>query len=319
MKRRDFIKGVAVYTPGLALPLVAGAGRHLSGIGTGVPPCDTTAEVDSTVAGFRETNFTKWKKTYLDGTCSGGENSIIPVVPQSFLDMLKIFVKTTKPNSTSFLYNGMRTYFAVGDLDSNNPAGIPSTEMGKLTVLFVPTKENPLSATKCGGDDDFSQCWLLNKKIPNGQYHFLDPSIPKRWIANYRAQKLPTLNAHGPSTGQFKDTKSLWYSWLSIAGGEPSGHKDCGIYGYVRDRIKSITSMNIAFGAYDGSEKPPFKQYYYQLLAQFDFTINEKTVSFGSSDGSVFFNKYKLKRLSGSTTDTGLPCPPADSCNGSIQ
>ncbi|HET6253338.1 MAG TPA: hypothetical protein VFE32_04665 [Puia sp.] len=244
--------------------------------------------------------------------------------------MLNQFATATQSDSTDFLYNGLRMYFAAGDQNNGNPAGLPSEQVGKLTVIFVPTVANSASATKGGGQDDPYQYWWLFNGTP---YNFpqmssapTDNDTAYRWISNYRTNKANATNgltAYGRAPGhsgkpQFQETNSLWYNRTSIFGGPVGDQADCGIMGYIQTRIASITSMTISFGAYGHKEIPPFTQYYYQLLAQFDIKTADETLYFGSSTGAKFFEKKHMKPLTDGTTDTGLPCPPADPCNGSL-
>jgi hypothetical protein len=228
----------------------------------------------------------------------------------------------------------MRVYFAVADQGVNSPTNLPPDQVGKLTVIFVPTIINSNYAK--GGDDDPSQCWWLYNKI---QYNFpkRDPAHPEndganRWISNYRAYKVggpKGLRADGRKNSgnkKFEETNSIWYDMAYIKGQKLSdGTIDCGMIGYINDRLNSTTdqidSLNVRFGGYDMSENSDSFPYY-QLLVQFDFYKQgtDKVFTFGSSNGEEFFRKKGLDikkfRLAGGTTDTGLPCPPADSCNG---
>jgi hypothetical protein len=331
MKRRHFIKGMALYTPGLVLPFMPGMERHFSKAQPEDPrqtACDTICEIDQATVTLRETNFANWKLPYLN---QGQDNKCIPVDPNNFLAMLNRFAQSTSP-----AYNGMRVYFASGDLNDNNPSGLPASQVGKLIVIFVPTKANSNSALHPGGDDDPAQFWFLYNDVKNNvniNYN-LPPEIAGRWINNYRNNLrggTNGLNAHGrPGVTNFNDTGSIWYKMISIAGGMVGSAQDCGIIGYISGRLgpgatDPITSMTIAFGAYDTTEKPPFSQYYYYLLSQFDFYQEKSNThfSFGSSSGGEFVRKRHpfgkdRKPLTDGTTDTGLPCPPADSCNGAL-
>lgn len=332
MKRRYFLKGVALATPGLALPLMAGITRHFSNRiaeGDWQTQCDTVCEVDPKLALKRETNFLNWKAVpVLNTTAGGSENLDIPVSPANFLNLLNTFVNSTAPR-----YNGVRMYFAACDQLVGSPPQLPASQVGKLTVIFVPTIYDANFGC-IGGVDDFTQCWWLYDTIAF-KFPPPDPAHPendtvKRWIYNYRNNKRD--NALGLSVaGQkylkndyFEDTASIWYRMESIGGSAAAQQncqvtsQDCGIVGYLRDRITSIDTMKIAFGAYDSSEKTATFPYY-QMLAQFDFhqtgTPMNKYFILGSSSGELFCKRKKM--LYNGTTDTGLPCPPAPPCNGS--
>lgn len=326
MKRRDFIKGVSICTPGLALPLIAGAGRASAYLPKMRPertwqnPCPTTAAIPNGQATKREMNFAKWKQPVLNGTCTGGDNPSIPVDPNNFLNLLKGFAANSA-------YNGMRVYFAAGDQGNNNPAGLPANQVGKLTVIFVPTFTN--SSYPKGGDDDPTQFWWLYGTNTPYKFPTRNPNQPQndiatRWISSYRVNKLGGKNGlradgrKNSGNAQFDETTSLWYNMTSIKGGIVGGQQDCGIIGRITSELASIQSMTISFGAYDSTEATStFPSY--QLLAQFDVQLpNSMTSYLGSSTGELFLEHYHLdrKKLTEDTTDTGLPCPPADSCNG---
>jgi hypothetical protein len=232
-------------------------------------------------------------------------------------------------------YNGVRVYFAAGDMGNGNPAGLLSTQVGMLTVIFVPTTPNPNYLS--GGDDDLSQCWWLYNNNTPYNFPLRDPAHPendiaKRWVFNYRNNKANApngLRAKGQqATGDqhYGETNSVWYTMTSIGGGTVGGQPDCGIIGYLLSRMTGsnpIDSMKIAFGAYDKTENVP---YYYQLLTQFDIHLTGSAPNTYLRLGPSTLKQYMLKRRrqgkapltdGSNTTDTGLPCPPADSCPGS--
>ncbi len=333
MKRRHFIKGMAISTSSLALPAVVGAARYLplTGVGKNLQtPCDTTCEVDQTTALRREQNFGRWKVPILNGTCTGGENLFITISVANFLFVLSGFAASTSPK-----YNGVRVYFSAGDQDGGNPAGLPSDQVKKLCVLFVPTTYDPnfpdIGCT--GGNDDWSQCWWL---YDSTKYKFPkpDPTQPakntaERWIYNYRNNKrggrngLSSKGQIATGNSSFEDTCCVWYNMGSIGGSTaadphcPPVKKDCGIIGYVNDRLSTLDPMmNIAFGAYDKTEDST-NFHYYQIMSQFDFfdkTSKDKSFILGSSNGALFCKRVGIDFTG--TTDTGLPCPPAPPCSG---
>jgi len=170
--------------------------------------------------------------------------------------------------------------------------------------------------TDGGGRDDLDNIQTIcdNQLIalPNPKSVPAEQDTATNWIHHYRDNRVPELEKDGKAftkNAQFRETRSLWYSMASIKG----EGKDPGLINFIKcmrdtpdtpgDRIDGVI---VRFAGYKENDVVP--AWNYQMTLIFDLhQVKDGVISFGTPG----------TRLRDDPADTGLPCPPDTSCQGS--
>ncbi len=213
--------------------------------------------------------LTSKKKLVLDTAAGGSASTSIPLSLDKFVYLLGSFDPA--------VYNGVRVYFVCypDSPVANSPA--PPNQQGQLGLLFVPTLAVPELAT--GVDDPTRFYHFYNDDLVPMDAPGSVPTAPldyvTTWIGHYRKDRINLLEQDGKGTNpDFRETNSLWYSMLSIAGGP----KETGLLkfiacgrAYTPNPIIGLSAEFSAFLPTDGSKFPN-----YQLSTLYS-TCNKRT------------------------------------------
>jgi hypothetical protein len=279
------------------------------------------AIIQKPVSDARIALFINSKKKILDDALyPQTENSFLVYSFDVFIRMLELFAYRRD------MYNGIRVYFASYLSVDGDPGCdyIPAGQEGKLTLIFVPTKQgkDPDGSPNIENIDDIDNCYTICNNV---LFRLSNPTnVPSRadtasnWIRSFQS-KIANLEKDGKTyTGStsFRETRSLWYSMQSIAGNNAD---DAGLISYARcmsqtpdDPTNPVDGVIAKFASFLASDGKPYP--YYQMTLIFDLHQKNDPPMTGISFSSLPFG------IKGVDTDTGLPCPPDDGCGiGSSQ
>lgn len=230
---------------------------------------------------------------------------------KTFTDLLNKFATVTvSSTSTDLRYNGIRAYFAID----------PSTSF--LTLLFVPTIDSVENGYPANVDDlgtaTSSNCW----QIKNDQVVSVAIDDAHKWVAAYGALAMQKLDPDGGTrayTG-FQDTRSIWYDMKFIK--RKDGHD---LLCYLDNLVCSdpASVVNIQFATYLNDAIWQMLRYHLTLIFNFVSSSNNlagnKLTTYSLH---LVPSMYKRAALSGTSSDTGDPCPPypagKNTCPGTL-
>ena len=238
------------------------------------------------------------------------------------LNLTKFLELLDKFNPT--VYNGIRAYFACypDEPNAEERPYVPAGMEGQLTLLFVPTFDDP-NAIQSGKDDDH-QFWHLGSgsigkltPLPRPGTVSQQEDIVTRWISHYQQNRMYHLEQDGKTaTGSqdFRETRSHWYSMKTIAG---DGAKDKGLLFYIncarQPGDNPVIELYIQWAAFLATEQAPDKYPKYQLSIIF-YLRQQKDPPPNKHNMFPVVNPIVFGSLISASADTGLPCPPLNYC-----
>ena len=265
--------------------------------------CMSQCILDETLAKNRKNLFIQHKRGDCQLPNGDSEDTEIPIDVNKFLALLIQY--STSPKG----YSGVRVYFAT--IPDDQGPGIPTGRAGHLTLIAAATLESSFGTTKYEFDDPGSYYHLFD------QCYGLDATTANGWINHFQTDRRPDLIDAGrifTNTNGFVETSSLWYPMSTIKGSVISptvgdigmiGALQCGL-GYTPN---PITGMSAAYACFLQNENEPAKFPYFQLTV--NFILHQKN-DHGLGRRHLVLGSTSLRGLS--DADTGLPCPPSNTC-----
>jgi hypothetical protein len=305
--------------------------------------------IDQALAKQRRDLFLDKKKAVLDGLI-GYKNELdhltysVPV----FLELLHFLAE--QPGR----YSGLRVYFASNLWNENDPSSrfIPEGQEENLTLIFVPTKEDQPNGTTIQRDD-LDNCFIISHdrliRLPNPREAAPGMDTASNWVKLYQ-KKLPALALDGAQVtgnGGFRDTICQWYR-IGIFLDNPTT-KTQGLIRYIEnlrdDLVNPLVAIRPLFACYTDTDTCPIPNgntgasagtdvpLHYQLSLLFE--LRQKNDPDPNPAPVVFSTRHRADDVKRGTVaqaavagaaagagsddaDTGYPCPPANTCNGSL-
>ncbi|HXB06604.1 MAG TPA: hypothetical protein VNW04_05805 [Puia sp.] len=262
----------------------------------------SVCELDACLAQQRKALFAGFKVFALnDMHPNRSEVCNIKVDINAFLALLKKFSANAK-------YNGVRIYFATC-LDTVGSPSVPGGQEGHLSLIMAPTTQHS-SSDPLGGDDDPHEYYHLFKACTK----LTDLKTKTNWLQHYSFNRRPNLIDHVRAITRSQDsseTSCLWYP-MAIIGGDGT---DKGMIGVIADALADtsnpVTGFTVEFGCFVKAEEIPDTYPYYQLTLLFE--IHQKNDE-SKMKKTTFLGSKRVKLLGLGDTDTGIPCPPSNTC-----
>lgn len=237
---------------------------------------------------------------------SNTKQNLVPGVDYDPLGVVALLDTVTQSPKQ---YDGFRAYFAVFP-EKKAPAPdcqttacrecdsgycyVPKDQYGKLTLIFVPTTQDPDTSDK--HPDDVERYMLIDQ----AGVSIVPQSVVKMWVAKAQNGVLQTFETEGRTHRwhhKFRETHSLWYGSYAL---QSHPILKNGLLDILACRLCThrVTSVHAGFGAFTG------------LIHGYKLTLVFTLINGNQTEN---FSLYATAATSGS--DTGNPCPPPSKCS----
>ena len=221
-------------------------------------------------------------------------------------------------------YDGFRVYMATYPQLPAKPnapdSGYSHMTAGQkdcFTLIYVPTRYGGKTPNnELIHNDDTNRCFIIKDDVLEKIDATTQAGIfLSQWINKYRSQRMPFFSMDGNGyinkgafafhgMRQFRETESIWYDSAQTK----NGHD--GLLDFIKCADHHVDYITVKFAGYLVKAKP----WSYKLTLI--FVLQSNTNAFYGGKSKELFVYYKAASTT-QNSDTGKPCPPPTTCNGS--